>query len=209
MSSPPLPGVLGDIAPILDHWGYWAVGGVIFVEDFGVPAPGETILIAAAVYAGAGQLNIFAVIAIGVFAAVLGDNVGYLIGRTGGHALVQRYGKYVFLPPERYEKAEKFFARHGGKVVTIARFIEGLRQLNGIIAGSAEMPWPRFVAFNTLGALLWVGLWAGVGYFAGDHITTIYTEVNRYSTYVLIALGVLIVAFVVRAVVRRRRRTAD
>ncbi|MEV5735740.1 DedA family protein [Streptomyces sp. NPDC052292] len=209
MSSPPLPGVLGDIAPILDHWGYWAVGGVIFVEDFGVPAPGETILIAAAVYAGAGQLNIFAVIAIGVFAAVLGDNVGYLIGRTGGHALVQRYGKYVFLPPERYEKAEKFFARHGGKVVTIARFIEGLRQLNGIIAGSAEMPWPRFVAFNTLGALLWVGLWAGVGYLAGDHITTIYTEVNRYSTYVLIALGVLIVAFVVRAVVRRRRRTAD
>ncbi|MDI1459109.1 MULTISPECIES: DedA family protein [unclassified Streptomyces] len=209
MSSPPLPGVLGDIAPILDHWGYWAVGGVIFVEDFGVPAPGETILIAAAVYAGAGQLNIFAVVAIGVFAAVLGDNVGYLIGRTGGHALVQRYGKYVFLPPERYEKAEKFFARHGGKVVTIARFIEGLRQLNGIIAGSAEMPWPRFVAFNTLGALLWVGLWAGVGYFAGDHITTIYTEVNRYSTYVLIALGVLIVAFVVRAVVRRRRRTAD
>ncbi|MFF3164478.1 DedA family protein [Streptomyces sp. NPDC003273] len=209
MSSPPLPGVLGDIAPILDHWGYWAVGGVIFVEDFGVPAPGETILIAAAVYAGAGQLNIFAVVAIGVFAAVLGDNVGYLIGRTGGHALVQRYGKYVFLPPERYEKAEKFFARHGGKVVTIARFIEGLRQLNGIIAGSAEMPWPRFVAFNTLGALLWVGLWAGVGYFAGDHITTIYTEVNRYSTYVLIALGVLIVAFVVRAVVRRRHRTAD
>ncbi|GEK01710.1 DedA family protein [Streptomyces sp. 1-11] len=204
-----MPGVLGDIAPILDHWGYWAVGGVIFVEDFGVPAPGETILIAAAVYAGAGQLNIFAVVAIGVFAAVLGDNVGYLIGRTGGHALVQRYGKYVFLPPERYEKAEKFFARHGGKVVTIARFIEGLRQLNGIIAGSAEMPWPRFVAFNTLGALLWVGLWAGVGYFAGDHITTIYTEVNRYSTYVLIALGVLIVAFVVRAVVRRRRRTAD
>ncbi|MGW4434545.1 DedA family protein [Streptomyces sp. NPDC004596] len=209
MSSPPLPGVLGDIAPILDHWGYWAVGGVIFVEDFGVPAPGETILIAAAVYAGAGQLNIFAVIAIGVFAAVLGDNVGYLIGRTGGHALVQRYGKYVFLPPERYEKAEKFFTRHGGKVVTVARFIEGLRQLNGIIAGAAEMPWPRFVAFNTLGALLWVGLWAGVGYFAGDHITTIYTEVNRYSTYVLIALGVLVVAFVVRAVVRRRRRTAD
>ncbi|MFE5402729.1 DedA family protein [Streptomyces sp. NPDC056580] len=209
MSSPPLPGVLGDIAPILDHWGYWAVGGVIFVEDFGVPAPGETILIAAAVYAGAGQLNIFAVIAIGVFAAVLGDNVGYLIGRTGGHALVQRYGKYVFLPPERYEKAEKFFTRHGGKVVTVARFIEGLRQLNGIIAGAAEMPWPRFVAFNTLGALLWVGLWAGVGYYAGDHITTIYTEVNRYSTYVLIALGVLVVAFVVRAVVRRRRRTAD
>ncbi|MGW1003003.1 DedA family protein [Streptomyces sp. NPDC002520] len=205
MSSPPLPGVLGDIAPILDHWGYWAVGGLIFLEDFGVPAPGETILIAAAVYAGAGQLNIVAVIALGFFAAILGDNVGYLIGRTGGHALVRRYGKYVFLPPERYEKAEKFFTRHGGKVVTVARFIEGLRQVNGIVAGAAEMPWPRFVAFNALGAALWVGLWAGVGYLAGNHITTIYTEVNRYSTYLLIALGVLILALVARAAVRRRR----
>ncbi|WP_333777688.1 DedA family protein [Streptomyces sp. IBSBF 3136] len=208
MSAPPLPGVLGDIAPVLDHWGYWAVGGLIFVEDFGVPAPGETILIAAAVYAGAGHLSIIAVVAIGILAAVLGDNVGYLIGRTGGHALVQRYGKYVFLPPERYEKAEAFFTRHGGKVVTVARFIEGLRQVNGIIAGTAEMPWPRFVAFNTLGAALWVGLWAGVGYFAGNHITTIYTEVNRYSTYVLIALVVLVLALVARAVMRRRR-TAD
>ncbi|MFD4764434.1 DedA family protein [Streptomyces sp. NPDC058439] len=205
MSAPPLPGVLGDIAPILDHWGYWAVGGLIFVEDFGIPVPGETILIAAAVYAGAGQLNIIAVIAIGVLAAILGDNVGYLIGRTGGHALVQRYGRYVFLPPERYEKAEKFFTRHGGKVVTVARFVEGLRQVNGIIAGAAEMPWIRFVAFNALGAALWVGLWAGVGYFAGNHITTIYTEVNRYSTYLLIALGVLILALVARAVVSRRR----
>ncbi|MFV5998394.1 DedA family protein [Streptomyces sp. NPDC056231] len=208
MSAPPLPGVLGDIAPILDHWGYWAVGGLIFMEDFGIPVPGETILIAAAVYAGAGQLSIIAVIVIGVLAAILGDNVGYLIGRTGGHALVQRYGRYVFLPPERYEKAEKFFTRHGGKVVTVARFIEGLRQVNGIIAGAAEMPWARFVAFNALGAALWVGLWAGVGYFAGNHITTIYTEVNRYSTYLLIALGVLILALVARAVVSRRRRAA-
>ncbi|MER6566634.1 DedA family protein [Streptomyces sp. NPDC001093] len=205
MSTPPLPGVLGDIAPILDHWGYWAVGGLIFVEDFGVPSPGETVLIAASVYAGAGQLNIAAVITIGVVAAVLGDNVGYLIGRTGGHTLVQRYGKYVFLPPERYEKAEAFFTRHGGKVVTVARFFEGLRQLNGIIAGTAEMPWPRFFAFNALGAVLWVGLWAGVGYAAGNHITTIYTEVNRYSTYLLIALGVLVLALVARRVLRRRR----
>ncbi|MBV9022486.1 MAG: DedA family protein [Streptomycetaceae bacterium] len=209
MSAPPLPGVLGDIAPILNHWGYWAIGGLIFVEDFGVPAPGETILIAAALYAGAGQLNIVIVVAIGIVAAVLGDNVGYLIGRTGGHALVQRYGKYIFLTPERYEKTEKFFTRHGGKVVTIARFIEGLRQFNGIIAGTTEMPWRKFLAFNVLGAALWVGLWAGVGYMAGNHITAIYTQVNRYSTYLLAGLGLLIVVLVVRAVLRRRRAKVD
>jgi membrane protein DedA with SNARE-associated domain len=209
MSAPPLPGVLSDIAPILNHWGYWAVGGLIFVEDFGVPAPGETILIAAALYAGAGQLNIIAVVAIGITAAVLGDNVGYLIGRTGGHALVHRYGKYIFLTPERYEKAEKFFTRHGGKVVTIARFIEGLRQLNGIIAGTTEMPWRKFLAFNALGAALWVGLWAGLGYTAGNHIIAIYKEVNRYSAYLLVALGLLAAALVIRAVLRRRRTKAD
>ncbi|MEC3992523.1 DedA family protein [Actinacidiphila sp. DG2A-62] len=205
MSAPPLPGVLGDLAPVLNHWGYWAVGGLLFVEDFGVPAPGETILIAAALYAGAGQLNIAAVIVIGIAAAILGDNVGYLIGRTGGHSLVLRYGKYVLLTPERFEKAERFFTRHGGKVVTIARFVEGLRQANGIIAGTTKMPWRRFLVFNALGAALWVGVWAGLGYAAGDHITTIYREVNRYSLYVLAALGAVVAALIARAVVRRRR----
>jgi membrane protein DedA with SNARE-associated domain len=205
MSAPSLPGVLGDLAPILDHWGYWAVGGLIFVEDFGVPSPGETILIAASLYAGAGQLNIVAVIAIGIVAAILGDNVGYLIGRTGGHALILRYGKYILLTPERFAKAESFFTRHGGKVVTIARFVEGLRQANGIIAGTTEMPWRRFLAFNALGAALWVGLWAGLGYTAGNHIITIYTQINRYSTYLLMALGLLLVALMARAVLRRRQ----
>ncbi|MEV6012619.1 DedA family protein [Streptomyces sp. NPDC051976] len=208
MSAPPLPGVLGDLAPVLDHWGYWAVGGLILVEDFGVPAPGETVLIAAALYAGAGRLNIVAVITIAFLAAIAGDNIGYVIGRTGGRSLVLRYGKYVLLTPERFEKAEAFFTRHGGKVVTIARFVEGLRQVNGIIAGATAMPWRRFLVFNALGAALWVGLWAGLGYAAGDHIATIYKDVNRYSLLVLVALGLLVVGLVGRAVIRRRRRAA-
>jgi len=209
LSAPPLPGVLGDLAPVLNHWGYWAVGGLIFVEDFGVPAPGETILIAAALYAGAGQLNIVAVITIGVIAAIIGDNVGYLIGRTGGHALVERYGKYILLTPERFEKAEGFFTRHGGKVVTIARFVEGLRQANGIIAGTTRMPWRRFLLFNSLGAVLWVGLWAGLGYAAGDHVTTLYRQINRYSLYLLVAACLLVAGLVVCRVLRRRRRSVE
>ena len=206
MAAPPLPGPLEHLAPLLDHYGYLAVGLLVFVEDFGVPAPGETILISAAVYAGAGRLNIFAVVVIAIAAAIAGDNVGYLIGRTGGRAFVHRWGRYVFLTPERFERAEKFFVRHGGKVVTIARFVEGLRQANGILAGTTGMPWLRFLAFNSLGAVLWVGLWAGVGYAAGTHIGTIYDEVTRYEVYLLVALGVLIVAFVARHLHRRRAR---
>ncbi|WP_405558350.1 DedA family protein [Streptomyces sp. NBC_01171] len=207
---PPLPGPLAPLAPLLGHYGYWAVGAVIFLEDFGVPAPGETILLAAGVYAGAGELNIVAVAAIAFAAAVVGDNVGYVIGRTGGRAFVERWGKYILLTPKRFEAAEAFFRRHGGKIVTVARFVEGLRQANGIIAGTTGMAWPRFLAFNALGAALWVGLWSSLAYLAGSHITAVYDEIVRYQRYVLIAVGLLVAALVVRHLVRRgRARRSD
>jgi membrane protein DedA with SNARE-associated domain len=206
MSASPLPGFLASLAPILDHYGYLAVGGLITLEDFGVPSPGETVLVAGAVYAGTGRLNIVAVGVVAMLAAVVGDNIGYAIGYFGGHALVLRFGKYVFLTSERLDKAERFFARHGGKVVVAARFFEGLRQANGIIAGIAEMPWPRFLLFNAIGAALWVGAWASVGYLAGSHIGTIYSDITRYSLYILIVAVVVVAALVTRAVLRRRRR---
>jgi membrane protein DedA with SNARE-associated domain len=180
---------------------------VVFVEDFGVPAPGETILLAAGVYAGAGRLDIVAVAAIAFAAAVVGDNVGYLIGRVGGRAFVHRWGRYVFLTPKRFAAAEAFFGRHGGKIVTVARFVEGLRQANGIIAGTTGMRWRRFLAFNALGAALWVGVWATLAYLAGDHITAVYDEIRRYQLYVLIAAALLLAAVVLRHLLRRRRQT--
>jgi hypothetical protein len=88
----------------------------------------------------------------------------------------------------------------------VARFIEGLRQANGIVAGISEMAWPRFLAFNALGAALWVTVWTSVGYLAGNHITTIYDAITRYSLYALIALAAAVAAFIIRTVVRRRRR---
>jgi membrane protein DedA with SNARE-associated domain len=206
MSAQPLPGLLAHLAPVLDHYGYLAVGGFITLEDFGVPVPGETILIAAAVYAGAGRLNIVAVGLVAVLAAVAGDNIGYAAGFFGGRALVLRFGKYVGLTSQRLDKAEGFFDRYGGVVVAGARFIEGLRQANGIVAGTIRMPWPRFLIFNTLGAVLWVGAWASVGYLAGDHITAIYDTVSRYSLYLLIALAVVVAALIIRAAVRRHRQ---
>ncbi|MGI8578864.1 MAG: DedA family protein [Nocardioidaceae bacterium] len=200
-----LPGVLATLEPILNQYGYLAVGGFITLEDFGVPVPGETILIAAAVYAGAGKLNIALVVLIGVVAAVVGDNIGYAIGHFGGRQLVLRYGRYVFITAERLDKAQGFFERHGGKVVTVARFIEGLRQANGIVAGISGMAWPRFLIFNLLGAVLWVGAWSCLGYFSGNHINAIYGQVHRYTGYLVIAVALAIVALIVRAVVRRRR----
>jgi membrane protein DedA with SNARE-associated domain len=208
MSATPLPGILGAVAPVLDNYGYLAVGGLVMVENFGVPAPGETILVAAAVYAGTGRLSIVGVGVIAVLAAIIGNCIGYAIGYFGGHALVLRFGRYVFLTKERLDKTEQFFARRGGLVVVAGRFIEGLRQAAGIIAGTAEMPWKQFLAYTTLGAVLWVGVWAPIGYLAGDHIGTIYADVTRYSLYVLIAIVVLLAAWIARAVWRRRRSQA-
>jgi membrane protein DedA with SNARE-associated domain len=206
VSAAPLPGLLAQLAPVLDHYGYLALGGFIALEDFGIPVPGETILIASGVYAGAGRLNIFVVCLIAFLAAVVGDNIGYAIGFFGGRALVLRFGKYVMLTSERLDKAEAFFDRRGAFLVTFARFIEGLRQANGIVAGTMRMHWLRFLAFNALGAALWVGVWASIGYLAGGHITVIYHAISRYSLYVLIALVVLVAALIIRAAVRRMRR---
>lgn len=206
-NSPPpaLPGFLSTVGTYLAHYGYWAILLLVMVEDFGIPVPGETILIAGAIFAGAGRLNVVIVAVIGFLAAVVGDNIGFAIGHFGGRALVLRWGRYVGITEERLDKAEVFFNRHGGKIIVFARFIEGLRQANGIIAGISGMHWLRFVAFNALGAALWVGTWVSVGYFAGSHIGTIYHYITVYSYYVLIALVVLLGAWI--AVRLRRRRT--
>jgi membrane protein DedA with SNARE-associated domain len=206
MTSPALPGLFGALEPVLNHYGYLAVAGLVLVEDFGIPVPGETILIAASLYAGAGRLNVVAVGVIATLAAITGDNIGFAIGHFGGRALALRYGKYVFLTAERLDKAEYFFDRHGGKIIVAARFIEGLRQANGIVAGITGMHWKKFVVFNALGAALWVGVWVTLGYLAGNHIITIYDQVTRYSLYLLIALVVLIAALIARWLLRRRAR---
>jgi membrane protein DedA with SNARE-associated domain len=204
-SEPALPGFLNSLSAPLGHYGLWVVVALVLVEDFGIPVPGETILIAAAIFAGSGRLNVFAVAVVGFIAAVVGDNIGYAIGRFGGRALVERWGKHVFLTPGRLDKAEAFFARHGSKIIVVARFIEGLRQANGIIAGIAEMHWLRFLACNALGAALWVGTWVSLGYFAGHHITSIYDAITRYSLYATIVAAGAIVVWIALHLRKRRR----
>ena len=207
-SAPPLPGFLNALSGTLQHFGLWAIGLLITLEDFGVPVPGETILIAGAIFAGAGRINVVALGVVAFFAAVTGDNIGFAIGHFGGRALALRFGKYVFLTEERLDKAEAFFDRRGSIVITFARFVEGLRQANGIIAGITGMHWLRFVIFNAIGAALWVGTWITIGYFAGNNITTIYHYITLYSYYVLAGLVVLIVGYIVWRRRRRRRRAA-
>jgi membrane protein DedA with SNARE-associated domain len=207
--SPPLPGALADLAPLLDHYGYLAVALLVLLDNCGIPVPGQTILVLASVYAGTGHLDFAAVLLIAAGAATVGNSLGYLIGHTGGRAFVHRWGRYVLLTPARMERADGFFARHGGKVVAVARFVDGLRQYNGIIAGTTEMPWRRFAVFNLLGAVLWTAVWGTLGYVAGANIGTVYRTAIHYQLWFAIGLGLLVAAFLLRQVLRYRRRRRE
>jgi membrane protein DedA with SNARE-associated domain len=146
---------------------------------------------------------------LGFLGAVIGDNVGFAIGHFGGRPLISRYGKYILLTPERVDRATGFFERHGGWIIILARFIEGLRQANGIIAGISGIHWAKFLLFNAIGAALWVAVWTTLGYLSGDHINAIYHAATRYSTYLAVAVGALLVAYLAKRALRlHRARTA-
>jgi len=204
-AHPPLPSFLQTVAGPLDHYGVWAIALLLLLESIGVPViPGEFGMIAGAIYAGAGQLNVVAVGVAAVLASFIGAEIGYFIGRLAGREVVLRYGKYVFIREHHLRRAEQIVDRYGGIVVVIARFIVGLRELNGIIMGVTGMRWATFTLFNAIGAVAWVATWVSLGYLAGNHIESIYKDVSRYSLYVLLALIVALAAYLTRRFIRRR-----
>ena len=172
-----------DIArPWLDHYGYLALFGSIFVEGFGLPAPGQSMLIASALLADKGHMTLAMVLTMAWLAAVLGNSLGYAIGHWGGHKLLLKLkvsGKHL-------ARVEDYFQRHGGWIVVVARFFEVLRQLNGMVAGSMGMPWLRFTLFNALGATLWVGLWGGGVYLLGQHLTQVEYWLKRFEPWAIL-----------------------
>ena len=184
---------LRSLEPYLAHYGYPLLFLVIFIESFGIPAPGQTLLIASAVLAVHGKLDITLVLVTAFFAAVSGDSLGYWIGIKGGHRLILRVGRYVGVGAREVQRMQEKFARYGGWFVTFARFFEVLRQVNGIVAGTAEMPFRRFLLFNAGGALLWVSLW-GLGTFRlGRHLRMYAQYFDKASLYFIVALVVVLV----------------
>jgi len=206
-SPAPLPGFLNSLSGPLNHYGYWAIALLLLLENIGVPViPGEFALIGGAIFAGTGRagLNIVVVGIVAVLATFAGTEIGYLIGKYAGRELVLRYGKYVFIRPHHLDRAEAVVSRYGGIVVVLARYIVGLREANGIIAGITKMRLLTFTIYNLIGACAWVATWVTIGDLAGGHIDTIYTDVNRYALYLLAVLAVLLVAYIVQRVVRHR-----
>jgi membrane protein DedA with SNARE-associated domain len=179
-------------------YGYLAVFLGIFFEDFGLPTPGETMLIAGAVLASHGSLNIYWLLLIAWAGAVTGDSIGFLIGAKGGNKLLTRYGGRIGITEERLQKVEAFFERYGDIVVVFARFFVILRQLNGIVAGTLEMSWPRFFLYNAIGAALWVGFWGGATYWIGRRFFEYLRSFGWSGRMVLALIALGVVALVAR-----------
>jgi len=160
-----------DLLHFLMTYGYWAVLLFVAIESTGIPFPGETMLLVAAIYSGAThRLSIPLVIAAAASGAILGDNVGYWVGREGGFRLLRRYGRYIRLNERKLKLGLYLFRKHGGKVVFFGRFVAVLRAWAAFLAGTNRMPWPSFLLFNALGGITWATVYGLGGYFLGKSI---------------------------------------
>jgi membrane protein DedA with SNARE-associated domain len=167
----------------------------------GIPLPGETALVTASVLAQDGSLHIEVVIAVAATAAIVGDNLGYLIGRGPGRSLIERPGRRQAARLEVLEYGERFFERHGPKAVFLGRFVALLRIWAAWLAGMTGMPWRQFLLWNALGGIVWACVFGGLGYLAGEAAATL---VERAG--VAAAVGVAATGLVVWLLFRRRHR---
>jgi membrane protein DedA with SNARE-associated domain len=182
--------------------GYSALFGVIFAESAGLPVPGESALLAAGVMAGAGGMSLPLVIAIAAGAAILGDNLGYAIGRRGGRGLLLRPGPLEARRRRMLNGAEAFFARHGQVAVFLARWVPVARYLTPLTAGAAAMPWRRFALYNVAGAVCWCVSLASVAALAGP------AGAASISIAGLVVTAGGALAAAIRALLARRRAAA-
>ena len=193
------------ILDLFARYGYFVVFGGVFLENTGLPVPGETALLAGAALAHFGQLSLPLVIVTAIAGATLGDNLGFYIGRHGGRTLAERHGWRIGLTPARLAEFDAFFQHHGPKTVFAARFITGLRVVGAVLAGGSGMKWPVFLFYNATGAIVWCTAVAAAGYSLAYSWETLEQWIGRSGLIALAAVALVVVIGVVRA--RRKRST--
>ena len=187
-------------------WGYWVVLLAVMIETMGVPFPGETTLVIAAVYAGTGRpLNIALVILAASVGAILGDNFGYMVGSYGGYPLVRRVLRVFRVSDSALDGARIYFARHGDKTVFIGRFFSILRITVAFLAGVNRMPWRRFLIWNALGGIVWATVYGLLGYILGRNLPLLTTVLNVIGVGGTILLVAAIAGAIIFWIARRRR----
>jgi membrane protein DedA with SNARE-associated domain len=186
------------LAQVLTTYGYWAVLAFVCIESTGLPFPGESMLLLAAVYTGrTHQLSLPLVIIAAATGAILGDNLGFWIGQKGGYHLLRRYGPALRLDERKLKLGQYLFMKHGGKVVFFGRFVAVLRTWAAFLAGTNRMRWTAFLLFNAMGGIAWATLYGLGGYFLGDNIHRLTGPVAIMSA-VLAALAIVALLVYVR-----------
>lgn len=192
-----------NVNHLLHSYGYSAVFLLVGAESLGIPLPGETILIAAGIYAGTThKLSVWAIFAVAAAAAIIGDNVGFWIGDKGGYRLIRRYGHYVRADETKIKIGRLVFDRHGGKVVFFGRFVSVLRTYAAFLAGTLKMNWRRFLPYNASGGIVWAAIYSFVPYGVGSSI-------NKASHTVTIALGAVAAVAVIASILLIRRKAGQ
>ena len=197
-----LSSIAHELPQLIATHGYWIIALVVALESMGVPLPGETALVSASIYAGAtGNLEIVGVVAAAAAGATMGDNAGYWVGRRVGLPLLLRYGRHLGITEDRAKLGRYMFARFGGVVVFMARFIAVLRVLAAFLAGVNRMDWLRFFAFNIAGGIVWASLFGFGAYALGS-------QAERMSGALAAATVLLAIGFVAVAIILMRRQEA-
>jgi len=195
-----------DLTQLLNTYGYGAVLIFVAIESMGIPFPGETMVLAASIYAGTTHhLSIALVIVAAAAGAILGDNLGFWVGREGSYRLLRRYGRYIRLDERRLKLGQYLFRQHGSTVVFVGRFVAVLRAFAGFLAGTNRMPWGRFLAFNAAGGIVWATIYGLGGYALGRNVHRLTGTVGLSA--VILAVVALGAAFVY--VRRNEHRLAD
>jgi len=193
------------IQHLLESYGYLALFVLVGLESLGIPLPGETGLLTAAAYAATGHLSIVAVVVAAALGAITGDAAGYWIGRTGGLALVRRYGRFWRLNDTKLERARDFFRRHGGKTVFLGRFVSLLRMFAALLAGVTRMPYGRFTLYNATGGLCWATLFGSLGYAFGRSLPQLEHAVGQAGALLALFAAVLVAVVLVMRWVEANR----
>jgi membrane protein DedA with SNARE-associated domain len=191
---------------LLEHWGYVGIVLAVLLGNIGLPLPEETTLAVAGYAAARGTLHLPTVLGVSVISAVVGDNIGYWVGRRYGREAIERYGRRAFITPERLRKISRLIARYGAFAVFLARFVAGARFLAGPLAGAGGLPPLPFAIANVLGALLYVpyavGIGYGIGYGFGD---AIHGSVGPVGHVALAGVFVLTLVIAAGRILRARR----
>ena len=185
-------------------YGYIIVFAAIMIESMGVPFPGETMLLIASAYAAANpEMSIYYVVASAAGGAIIGDNLGYWIGREGGHKLILKYGRIVGITDERFQRAQDYLQKHGGKAVFLGRFVSVARTWIAVLVGAHRLNWLQFLLYNVAGGIVWASIYGAIGYFFGQNLPLL-EKVMKEVGWAIAIVAVLAVAIFV--ILRRRRK---